>query len=491
MHRPVALALSILRAPASLMGMELGMSSANLARALEILHEPRTAADFWRLYEPDDAGLSQGELSKSGHPPLRSLVQRGLVRRNLNGSAASDTFVAVDAPAGATAPAPGAPPAPPPELHVEGGSVVEVQRRPLGRLATVPEQPQDGELHVDADGNVVRVTREVLGRAQLPQQPPPQAVAPAPPQQQPTQPNEGFALSLLLFEVAFLCPDRVLRARKLSEACALILRTPQAPPWMREKFNELWLKEMQAPAAAPATPQPAPQQQPAMHPSLMGGPPVQPPPGVMWVHGYGFVSEQALANAMGGDAGPAPPEPPPYRGPYRSGAVGAPPAYTPPVRQKTVQEQFREATSVIRLATELADQFGPEEPEPSAPAARVDRDSPIRVIDAGPAKLVIDEDGASRIWETVLLNAGPALRWWGDRQAAMERARREQEASRRQLPQFIEVVPPQGFAPAPAERQQVAQEVAPQPEAPVAGPPPHANGAPSRRRMWDLPVVVH
>ncbi len=224
-------------------------------RALSLLQSPMGALQFADAFRPDQATRSVGSRSLAGHARLRRLESLGLVRRTRGATPALDTFIATSV---MDAPQPGSPPQPPPELQVQpGGDVIEIQRRSVGRLAPTPTQPADGELIVDpVTGEVTRVTRERLGRAQMPA--PPQTPA----AQSTQQPSAVLALSMLIFGLKFAPPlDPIVRRQKLSEVFVLISQTPQVPSWLRQEHDLLWQREMQAPAAAPVVP-PPPAQQP-------------------------------------------------------------------------------------------------------------------------------------------------------------------------------------------------------------------------------------
>jgi hypothetical protein len=277
---------------------------------------------------------------------------------------------------------------------------------------------------------------------------------------------------------------------------------------------------------------PTPQQPPtAQAAQTLGMPPIQPPPGTMFVPGFGFVAVDKLVQAIGG--GPAPG--PVYRGPgpgYRGGpgrypaypggageyppdgqppppyAPGYPQAHQPPQRPKTMAEQFEEAAAVIDLASSLADRFRPPAaPEPAAVAAPEPDDSPIKVIDTGPAKVVINRhDGSARLWETSWANSDKIFKWLGDRHAEIQEAAAKREAAKRQQqlpPGYVEVgpgyQPPPGFvavpvdqipgAPAPQHALPQSAPPSPLPPPPARMPPPLAPQAPPQPRTWDIPGV--
>ncbi len=320
--------------------------------------------------------------------------------------------------------------------------------------------------------------------------------------------------------------------------------------WMQQMFQ--MFQQVQAsgqqPQAGGRGGHQQPQQQPMVNPmaAMMGVvPPVQPPPGMVFVPGWGMVSMEAIAQAQaqaagvgGGRPGPYGRRPPYYGGgqgpgagdpsqqpPYQAGGYpqqgypqqpGAyPPHPQPPPPPKSMAEQFREATSVIHLATEIADQFRPQvEPQaPPAPAAPEPDDSPIKVIDTGPAKIVINRDnGSARFWETLVTNSPGIFKWVGEQAEAIQKAANEREAAKRRAqqlpPGFVEVgpgyVPPPGYVAVPEMPPQhalppqqqplpVQQQQPPLPPPPAQMPPPinqQPQAAPAQRRTWDLPGVT-
>jgi len=257
------------------------------ARAHEaISRRPYAAHELADYVWPDRAERPLAARSRGGHACGRDLVQRGLAIQNPDGTYSAATSAPPPTPtlpaelhvqpdgqviaverravgklASDATPTPAASPMQPAELYVAAnGEVLEVQRRSLGRVAAVPERAASGELVVDASGNVVRITKEVIGRAQLPT--PPQAPAVAQPA---SQTNELPTIVALLHEVSFsssLDPDT--RRGKLGEAGLMIMRN-QVEPVLLQVFGSLWNLWM--------TPPPSPQVAPPV-------PPAQPPPAV-------------------------------------------------------------------------------------------------------------------------------------------------------------------------------------------------------------------
>jgi hypothetical protein len=288
----------------------------------------------------------------------------------------------------------------------------------------------------------------------------------------------------------------------------------------------MWFQQPPAPARGGPHAQAQQPQQPAMNPMLamMGMPPVQPPPGMMWVPGFGFVSVDALTSAMmGGRPGPGgqgggPAAAGPYRGPYRSGydPGHAPPQGYPggsyPQQQqqqqppKTAAEQFRESIGVLKTAAEMVSEVQSLFPGQEAPAAAPEREqeepSPVRIMEVGDYKLALDRQrGNTRGWETLWVNMPNLLKWAGEQREAIQKAQAERKQERPQLPPgYVEVtpdyVPPPGYVPVPVDQippqfqqQPPAQHSLPQP--PEQMPPPittQQQTQPDPRRTWGPPT---
>jgi hypothetical protein len=235
------------------------------------------------------------------------------------------------------------------------------------------------------------------------------------------------------------------------------------------------------PARGPVAVPPA---APAMNPQMaaammgMGMPPVQPPQGTIWVPGFGFVSLEVLMQALGGGGGGRPvgglgPRGP-FRGPLAAAAANGyeDPQQPPPFRggpayaaaqgnpqERTAAQAFRDSVSLIRTASDAARELqslfpGQEAHEPVASVSIEDEDSPMRVIDAGGAKLVVNKkDGSLRTWETGFANMDKIFKWAGE-QIELVRSREPQRSPGRQLPPgVVELHPgyqaPPGYAAVP------------------------------------------
>lgn len=299
-------------------------------------------------------------------------------------------------------------------------------------------------------------------------------------------------------------------------------------------------------SAQPQQPQPPPQMAALM--GMMGMPPMSPPPGTIWVPGFGFVPLDRLTQAIspGGPGGAPPyrgrppygpgggaPYPGQYPGQYPEGAPGGPygprgpggppgygppgygppgygpPGYGPPQREKTAAEQFREAMGVVRTAVETVQDLNAmipgAMPGVAAPPQEGDggEESPIQVIDTGPAKLVINkEDGSLRKWETGWANMDKVFKWVGEQREALTKAAVERRAEERRQqqplpPGYVEVgpgyQPPPGYVAVPAdprELQAAQQQQHALPPPPADVPPPISQPQqPPQRPMWGMPTV--
>src|SRR5208282_2547451 len=209
-----------------------------------------------------------------------------------------------------------------------------------------------------------------------------------------------------------------------------------------------------------------------------------------------------MQTAQRGSAGGPPPPGGPYYRPRYGGPAHDPnaphqPPYGAPQRPQTPSEQLREAASVFRDFRRVADElgFGGTAAEPDPPE---DDDTPVRVIDMGPAKGVINRsDGSLRGVETFMANLPDILKWVGEQRAeirkANERVNERKQQQQRLPPGYVEVtpdyVPPEGFVAVPVDQiPPAAQESLPEP--PAEMPPPIAEQptAPPKR-AWGMPEV--
>jgi len=274
----------------------------------------------------------------------------------------------------------------------------------------------------------------------------------------------------------------------------------------------------------------------------MGMPPVQPPQGTIWVPGFGFVALERLMQALnGGPAGGGGFGSRPYRGPFAAaagngGGGGGDDPPPPPYRgsayasaqtsqapqERTAAQAFRDSVSLIRTASDAARELqslfpGQEAHEPVASVSIEDEDSPMRVIDAGGAKLVVNKkDGSLRTWETGFANMDKIFKWAGE-QIELVRSREAQRPKQQLPPGVVEVhpgyQPPPGYAAVPLHpgtgEPQFEQALPPppsnippplggsaQPRIPVTRPAPAARPAaataapqPAPKRAWGPPPM--
>ena len=194
-------------------------------------------------------------------------------------------------------------------------------------------------------------------------------------------------------------------------------------------------------------------------------------------------------------------------GPFLRPRYGDPPGtdprdarvpYQPPARPQTPSQQLREAASVFRDTIEVAREFGFGGQAAESPPEPEDDDSPVRVIDMGPAKGVINRgDGSLRGVETFMANLPDILKWVGEQRSEIVKARREnqQQQQQRLPPGFVvagpDYQPPEGYVAVPVD-QIPPQAQTTLPEPPTEMPPPIAQQSPAAappRRAWGMPEV--
>ena len=174
-------------------------------------------------------------------------------------------------------------------------------------------------------------------------------------------------------------------------------------------------------------------------------------------------------------------------------AAGAP-QYPPSARPQTPSEQLRDAVSVVRSTFEVAREFGAFGGSASVESPLEEDDSPVRVIDMGPAKGVINRvDGSLRGVETFMANLPDILKWVGEQGAEIRKAKEEDRRQRqpRLPPGFVmagpDYQPPEGFVAIPVDQIPPQAQTA-LPEPPAEMPPPIAPPeASSPRRQWGMP----
>lgn len=209
------------------------------------------------------------------------------------------------------------------------------------------------------------------------------------------------------------------------------------------------------------------------------------------------------------------PPPPPYQGGYR-GPGGPGSGYGPPAQPRSHTDELREAVSFVRTAAQSLREmqtmmpWNREAPEQAAAGPEED-DSPVQVVDAGPAKFVINkEDGGMRGFESVLVNLPSVMKWGGEQfekisKAHDERQRQAQPPRQQLAPGYVEVTPgyrpPPGFVAVPIDQEEYQEHMerqqgrqAPQrrlPDPPERMPPPiHAEEqeeGPYTEQPWGAP----
>jgi hypothetical protein len=152
--------------------------------------------------------------------------------------------------------------------------------------------------------------------------------------------------------------------------------------------------------------------------------------------------------------------------------------------------------STFEIAREFG--FGGQAAEQQPPPE--EDDSPVRVIDMGPAKGVINRsDGSLRGFETAMANLPDVLKWWGEQRQEIRKAREEDRRQQqpRLPPGFVvagpDYVPPDGYVAVPVDQipqsTQATQTTLPEP--PDEMPPPIAPQPPSPaapKRAWGMPT---
>lgn len=177
---------------------------------------------------------------------------------------------------------------------------------------------------------------------------------------------------------------------------------------------------------------------------------------------------------------------------------GYPQQQPPQQRQKSAAEEFRDAIGIVETAVSIAERFRPQ--APAAPEERDDHDdeNPVRIMDVGKFKLVVDrEDGSARKWETGVANMGGILQWLAEQReavmkAAAERESRQQPRRQEPLPAgYVEVgpgyQPPPGYVAVPVDR--MGGLPPPPDESEMPPPITQQEESPRPRRTWDATPV--
>jgi len=271
---------------------------------------------------------------------------------------------------------------------------------------------------------------------------------------------------------------------------------PQMPPmppasdpgamlvWLQQAVQTIQqIQSTAQPHPAPQQPPPYQPQQPPQQqqPPMPQGPTRAAPPGMAWIWepGYGFV-----LSPVGGTTPSTPMSPmargprPSYYNPQRDDQPHREPqreAALPPPR--TAAQQFQDSISTIRTTVEMMRELndlipGADQSSPSTPSQ--ESDSPIAVIPAGPAKIVVNtSDGSLRLMETAFANMGPLANWVGEQhkiiqRAAADRQRQQQPQQQLQGHAVVEEAPGTDLPPPPEDV-----------------PPPIHTG----RRTWEPPTI--
>jgi len=316
-----------------------------------------------------------------------------------------------------------------------------------------------------------------------PQQPPPQAM-PMPLAPAPAPAGMDMNAMMAFMQQQFeMWNSAQQRAQQVSQPQA-----PQSAPSFDFAALAAFMQQQQQ-QQQPQAPQPAP--------AMLGMPPVQPPPGMMFVPGFGFVPVQKLLEAMGAPQQQAPPPPPrdyypPPRSPY-----GYP--QPPPQPPRSPADQFRETIGLMRSVREAAETMQSLWPNQQQPQGQHvaeedddDDDNPVRVMDIAGTKLLLNkEDGSARLWETGLANMDKIAKWVGEQSESIRRAQAErQRPAPQQLPPGYVVATP-GYQPPPGyvaiPEQPPPPQQAPLPPPPAVIPPPI--GQPEPQQTWDIPSI--
>lgn len=276
--------------------------------------------------------------------------------------------------------------------------------------------------------------------------------------------------------------------------------------WMQQMFGlfqqmQHQLAQRSAPPQSPPVQAPAPAPQPQSDPMAMMGQFFK-----MFMDMQQAANQtvrQAQPSARGGGPylGPRPDPQQPYPQQYQ-------PPYAQPARQKTAAEQFRENVTEVRSFAETLQDLGtifPGQQPPAAAAERDDReeDAPVKVMEVGDHKLVLDNrDGSVRKYETVVANLTPIMKWLGEQREAIQKANTDREQKKQQQlpPGYVEVgpgyVPPPGFVAVPVDQipqqlppqqQQAPAAQAPLPPPPAQMPPPISEEPLPQNRTWEAP----
>jgi len=173
------------------------------------------------------------------------------------------------------------------------------------------------------------------------------------------------------------------------------------------------------------------------------------------------------------------------------------PQHQPPPPPRTPADELRDAMSVMRTTMQSLQEFQAMLPqqqqrqEPVAQGVDDDDDSPIQMVEAGPAKLVFDRSsGDLRTIESLGANLPTAFKWVGEQLQELSKSQqRAQGQTRQQLPPgFVEVTP--GYEPPPGYVAVSIEQEERLPPPPERMPPPVRQQAPQApQQAWGAPPV--
>jgi hypothetical protein len=343
-----------------------------------------------------------------------------------------------------------------------------------------------------------------------------QAPAPAQPSQ-PAQPPQVFV------QPPAFDPGPVMSMMSQMLQMFRQMQPPQPPPQQPPQPQPQFVMPPPPPQSAdPAAQMAWMQQAVQLFQQMQPQPQPQPPPPVVQVTPPPAVDPMAMMTQMfklfqqmqeslrpPPERGPGPE----YRGPMYRGPRPYPPqggdpgvGYSGPhssppqpaqQRPQTAAEQFRKAISVVRTAVNVVEEMNAmlpnqgQQQEAPASAAEADDDSPVQVVDMGPAKVVINKhDGSARYWESFWANSDKIFKWAGEQHEKIQRGsterQRRQQPPQQLPPGYVEVGP--GYQPPPGY---VAVPVDPQTEQGLPPPPERVPPPiePSSRQAWGDPTI--
>lgn len=303
---------------------------------------------------------------------------------------------------------------------------------------------------------------------------------------------------------------------------------PQAPQFAQQPGADVNSVKQIIEALRPFLNQGGQQQQP--NPMVMAGlmPPMQPPAGTVWVPAMQmFVPISGIMQAVGGGQqhqGPGP------RGPHRP-----PPHFErqhhheppppPPSRHESPMDRLRETVSYVRTAQHIAEEIQNIFPGPGQQQRRggervvEEEQEPYeggpRIVEVNGVKMVQDEDGSTRYWDSLGLNVPNIVKWAGEQVSKFHEAQKEQQQPqqrprrRLQAPNRPGVLvemregdqPPEGWVAVPVHQEHVQESQpvvthTPAPQHSFAPPPQHvppplgqASPPSDQGTGWGMPTI--